>query len=72
MDVASSDYVGSYPLLCPALILSLHYIVSLGLGAVFSAVERPLVVIVRLQIFSERDAAASGIAYLAVLYYPAF
>ena len=70
MYIAPSYYMRSYPFLCPPLILSLHDIVPLCLGPILSISRRPLIVIIRLQIFTERNAGASGIAYLAVLYDP--
>ena len=72
MNVAAADDVVADPLLRPALALSLHDVVALGLGAVLCIFGCPFVVIFRLQVFAESDAAASRIGDLAVLDDPAF
>ena len=71
MDIASADDMGADPLLRPAFPPGLANGVPLCLGTVLIVSGGPFVVVLRLQIFAKRDAAASGIRDLAVLYDPA-
>ena len=61
VDIIAANDMGADSLLRPPLILCLHDVVTLCLRTVLCVLRRPLIVIVRLQIFAKRDAAATGI-----------
>ena len=60
MDVAPADNMRTDPLLRPAFPPGLANGVPLCLGTVLIVSGGPFVVVLRLQIFAKRDAAASG------------
>ena len=72
MDIASADDMGADPLLRPAFPLCLTDAVTLCLRTVFEFPFQPLIVVLRLQIFSQRDAAALGKGNITVLDDPSF
>ncbi len=71
MNIAAADDVASDVFFEPALTLRLDDVVALRLRAVLELIGEPAVVIVRLFVFTERNAAALGIGDLAVLDNPA-
>ena len=72
MDIASADDMGADPILRPAFPLCLTDAVTLCLRTVFEFPFQPLIVVLRLQIFPQRDAAALGKGDIAVLDDPSF
>ena len=71
VDMAAPDNVVADPLLGPALPLCLTDALPLGLGAVLVFCFQPLVVIFRLVILAQGDAAALGLGDVAVFNDPA-
>ncbi len=71
VDVAAAHDVRADALLCPALGLRLTDGVALRLRAVLEVLGAPLVFVVRLEIFAQRDAGALRVGNLAVLDDPA-
>ena len=67
MNLAAADDVMPDILLCPAVIQRLHHALPLRLRAVLPLRVQPLVLVLRLEIFAERDAAALRVRNLAVL-----
>ena len=72
MDIAAPYYMGTNGFFCPALALRLANGIAFCLCSGLGMPDGPFVVIFRLQIFAQRDAAASGMGDIAVLNNPSF
>ena len=67
MDITSSDNMGTYLFLGPPFQLCLANTVTLCLGTILKFGLGPFIIILRLQIFTQRDPGAFGLIDVTVL-----